>query len=651
MKIYPAFDLGADENYLLFLESVQGRIEEMLPSSILALKEDPEFFFNELSPLLPLLCSCQLKKGGNAFCVSVLSAAEYTHGIGRFLSDALSRQFIPGKIVELVGTRTLSFYFFPHGKREFLLSERWLMANSPSEIEWIEKQLPLFIEELRLTLLCIVKARHFLSFRSSIFAQTPPFPSEIRHLSTFEEMHRIVQRLSAENTLGEIRNTLLPFSQRRSKIFDRDLFEEIKKFLSIYSEKFIGQRTTRSLARLICYHFYFQKRMEKLCLEERLNRHLLIKVFREKEILCILIVINLLKGQEALNKDHLLEVIEQAIPGAEKVQDAFLTDTHANFHPFVYLEIHKKGENFTHQEMTNLRRQLPFAIKSCIRRTVNPLFMLRNEEDQMRHLVALSREIHYSNDIPQIVISFEEQTEDALLFSVIIVRVLKKQTKPLKTLLSNLGFQISLREHKTLGKVRKKYLKEGAIFRVNIPKNTYIRRDHSLDLPTARQDLLHHLKLQFQEVRDYNGGLLSKQIESLLVLKELIGQEANYEAFILENYFFSIEPISSQMTLSTERLRQGFYLLLNLIETNTSYEFHPLLSGFTLSTAKEKQHLLLLIEKAKEKYADIFYSLIDLHDRFYCILFLPEDFPITFLSESFLKEGGDRKGLPLIIIA
>ena len=65
----------------------------------------------------------------------------------------------------------------------------------------------------------------------------------------------------------------------------------------------------------------------------------------------------------------------------------------------------------------------------------------------MRHLIALSREIRCSNDIPQLVISFEEQTEESLIFSVILVRILKRRTAPLKQLLLNLPLKdISSRE-------------------------------------------------------------------------------------------------------------------------------------------------------------------------------------------------------------
>jgi hypothetical protein len=649
MKIYPAFDLSSDHNYLSFVASMEQLLDQLLPEEIRALKDQPEQFFKCLAPILPLICSSQLKKEGNAFSVTVLSSAEYTHGTGRFLSDALSRRFIPGKIVELVGTRTMSFYFFPHEKREFLLSERWIMANHPSEIELIQQRLPRFIEELRLTFLCIVRTRHFLSMSSfqpqeGVKALMP----EIQHLSTFEEMQRIVQRLTAETTIKEIRNYIAPFYKRRPKVFDRDIFEEIKFFIPLYHEKFISDRKIHGVARLICYHFYFQKHLGELRENNPMSRHLLIKIFRRKKTLGILILLNLFKDNEVLKKQHLIDAIRSSIPNAEEIEESFLT--HVESHLFFYIEIHKHGVAFETDEVLNLRTKLPLELKKCIQRTVNPLFMLRNEEEQMRYLIALSRELRDRKDIPQIAISFEEQTEESLIFSVILARVLKKKTIPIKQLLSNLALQVLLRERKTVGKVHNKYPKEVSVFRVLLPKEEYLRRDHSLDLPKARQAVLLQLKSQFQDVRDYNGGLLSKQLESLQILKDLLGIVADSDAFVLENFFFSLEPLASQITLRPDRLKEGFTLLLNLIETNCAHKICNSMAGVAVSTAKQKQGFISFLEAARDNFSDISYSMIHLQDQFYCIFFFSENDQseqqeITTLLHSFLEPSSSLDGV------
>lgn len=643
MKIYPAFDLARDHNHHSFIASMEQLLEELLPADVLKWQDQPESFFQHLSSILPLICFSQLKKNGNAFGVTVLSHAEYTHGTGRFLSDALSRRFIPGKIVELVGTRTLSFCFFPNDTKEFLISERWIMANCPEEIEFIQQKLPSFIEELRLTFLCIVKSRHFISLNAHKIDPKALFLPEIQHPTTFEQVQQIIQRLAAEKTIGEIRSYIAPFCKARPKIFDRNVFEEIKSFIPLYHEKFIGSRKVHGVSRLVCYHFYFQKHLAHLHQKNPITRHLLLKIFRSKETLGILVLLSLFKENEILKKPQILEAIRHCIPECKEIENSFLMDSSSESHLFFYIEIRKENTHFTSDEVLSLRTKLPLELKACIQRKANPLFMLCNQEDRMRYLIALAREIRYVKDIPQLVISFEEQTEEALIFSVMIVRVLKSKTSPIKDLISRLPFRVSLREQKTVGLVRNKYLKEASIFKVSLPKEDYLRKDHALDLPKARQTLLMELNTLFHEVRDYNGGLLSKQLETLQILKELLRPIVDGDTFDLENFFFSIEPLSSQMTLPPPTLEEGFLLLLDLIKTKTAYKTTPSMAGFALGTAQEKENLLSFLEATRETFQEISYSLTHLHDLFFCIVFFSgkntsEQHEIRLLLHSFLKQ-------------
>ena len=181
MIIFPSFDFPKTENtsYFSFLQSVEQSLEEILPPEILLHKEAPEEFHQSLSQLLPWVFMTQLGTG-RAFGVSILCSAEYSHGTGRFLSDTLSRRLIPGKILEFGGTRTLSFFFFKKGGREYLINERWIIADSDETVELIRKNLPTLLEELRLTLLSISKIRHFLSLKGTSFDGKELFLKEFR---------------------------------------------------------------------------------------------------------------------------------------------------------------------------------------------------------------------------------------------------------------------------------------------------------------------------------------------------------------------------------------------------------------------------------------------------------------------------------------
>jgi len=629
VRIYPSFDLptGQESSYRAFAESIGQLIQEILPPQVLDFQDCPEEFAKALEPILPLIRWSRLQKGGNAFNVSILCKAQYSHGTGRFLSDVLSRRLIPGKTVELGGTRTLSFFFHPDSNQEYLINERFVVETEPESVDLIEKNMPILARELQLTLLSIYKARHFLSIHPKITEARSAILAELQHLSVFEEMHQIISRLSAEKTKGEIRKSLAPVYLRRPQVFDRDIIEEIKPFIAIYNEQFIGSRGLRYMARLICCHYFFKKQIEKRSQEDPLSRQILIKPFRQLDTVGILVAINLFGENEVLKKHHLIEAVRSCLPHFEIVSNSFAIDVSSESRPIFYLEANKKeGGSVSSQEILALRTHLPSELQQSIQRVLNPLFMPRNEEDQLRLIISLSRELCSSKDIPQVAISFEEQTFDELSFSVVLLRVQKKSSPPIRDLLANLPYKIQLREAKTVGMIRNQLPKELIMFSAFLPKRPFLRKDHSLDLPKARQELLSQLKQLFKEVRDFNGGLLSKQLENLQSLKELLGPCAHKNGFLLENFFFSLEPPIAQTSTPPALLKTGFLTLLKLIGENLPYEIIPSTPGvsacFIEPSPSAKERFLSLLETEKGSFQPICRSSIIVHDLHFLTVFL-----------------------------
>ncbi|MBS0624439.1 MAG: hypothetical protein JSS32_00115 [Verrucomicrobia bacterium] len=627
MQIYPSFDLpnGKRSNYCSFLQSVELLIEEMLPKEVLALKNDHEAFYEALDPLLPFIYWSQLKENGNAFELTVLSKAQYTHGTGRFLSDVLSRRLIPGKIVELVGTRSLSFFFYQNDRQEYFLNQRFIIAYDPESVELVRKNLPILAQELQWTLLSIFKVRHFLSLNPEHLEEAPIL-REPQHLSAIEEMHQVIQRLSAEKNAAQIRDYLAPLYQKRPKVFDRDIFEEIKPFSSFYSDKFIGSRKMRYIARLVCYHYYFKRQIEERMQSEPLSRQILLKVLRENQTLGVLLSINLFGENEVLKKDHLLAALQNCLPAFEPMADSFFLDASSEYRPILYMEVQKK-EPITSQDIAVLRTKLPLELKNRIQSVLNPLFMLRNEEDQLRYMIALSRELRFLRDIPQVAISFEEQTFEELSFSVVLLRVARKGCEPLREMVGRLAYKTLLREMKTIGWIRNRHPKEVAIFKVTLPKKSFLRKNYSVDLPKARQKVLSGLNSVFKEVRDFNGGLLSKQIENLKDLKTRLGNIAEENSFPLENFFFSLEPLTAQTTLSSSLLKKGFLLLLNLIRDKKSQSIKSykegVISVFIVSSSEEKERCIAFLETARSSFELVSYSLTHIQEHYCLTTFFP----------------------------
>ena len=103
--------------------------------------------------------------------------------------------------------------------------------------------------------------------------------------------------------------------------------------------------------------------------------------------------------------------------------------------------------------------------------------MPRNEEEVMRNILVLSQQLRFLRDIPQMIISFEEQTDTELSFTVILVRLLHPDSRPIEEL-----FRFSIDRVKVVGQLRRKIPKEAVVMRARIMSEQFMREDYSVDL-------------------------------------------------------------------------------------------------------------------------------------------------------------------------
>ena len=149
--------------------------------------------------------------------------------------------------------------------------------------------------------------------------------------------------------------------------------------------------------------------------------------------------------------------------------------------------------------------------------------MPRNEEEVMRNIVILNQQLRYVRDCPQVILSFEGQTERDLIFTLVMMRVLLTKSLPTKKLFDQAKppLQLQLEKVKKVGVLRKKYAKEAAVCRVRVDSASFLRTDHSVDLYRARQAVISQLQSIFGDIRDYNGGMIAKQLENFFKLREM----------------------------------------------------------------------------------------------------------------------------------
>ena len=184
--------------------------------------------------------------------------------------------------------------------------------------------------------------------------------------------------------------------------------------------------------------------------------------------------------------------------------------------------------------------------------------MPRNEEEVLRHVVTLGKELRFSTDVPQLIISFEKQIETQLAFTIVVVRVLLPKTPPIEEVLSTSKLRLKVDRVKQLGRVRNKYPKEGVVFKLELPSLDFLREDHAVDLYRARQEVLRELKDIFGELRDYNGGMISQQNALFTSLKGLLEETGETHHHLLENFFHSLFPLEKRSFLTPEKLKTLF---------------------------------------------------------------------------------------------
>ena len=204
--------------------------------------------------------------------------------------------------------------------------------------------------------------------------------------------------------------------------------------------------------------------------------------------------------------------------------------------------------------------------------------MPRNEEEVIRNILILSKQLKYKHDIPQLIISFNDQTDAELSFTVILVRILQSDSLCIQKIASSaypdfIHFKVD--KVKTIGMLRNKYPKEAIVCRVGLSSASFLRQDHSIDLYRVRLKIIEGIQALFGEVRDYNGGMIAKQAETFKLLQDILGEKARQHDFLLENFFHSIFPIELRSIVPLHAMRDLFCLLLKLREERESFLFTP----------------------------------------------------------------------------
>ncbi|MBA3603860.1 MAG: hypothetical protein H0W50_09540 [Parachlamydiaceae bacterium] len=573
-RILPCFEPEVD--HLPHVEITARLLAKILPDDLfsdkLTTNEKEQFQL-----LLPLVTSASCPKNPNK--MSFFFLAKYRSSSFKFFFEMISHWLISGKRLNIVLINSTNFQMPDISDEIMTLCELVISVTDDEELSQIQTYLPIIENEIKMGLESSYYARRILE----------------------------VKGLAADAKTASIHEHIAYLAKRLPKAFDRDILAEMQHVLVMSREEFKAQRSSRHLSRIISVQYLFRKALRIAIKEQPDQRHISLKVFKseiqlpkgKKNVLSILMTLSFLKDKELLDKKHILKVIQSHIPEATSVENSFFVDRRSmESVSTIYLEIVKSdGLDFTAEEITLLRETLPKDLKDNIGHLMHPVFMPCNEEEIMRNILSLSNEIRYLRDIPQVIITFHEQTYTQLSFTVTMVHLVRKNNDSIPKIFNgNSSLEYIYDRSKPIGTLRNKHPKEAVVFWVKLPKDLFLRRDHSIDLYKARHAVVTDLSSLIGEFRDFNGGMLTKQHELLTSLRELLGGDFRYNELLLENFFFSLMPVTMRSLLEPEALKTLFVMLLNTIE-------HGFSEGCSYRIRQNLDFIFVLIkiEKSEQK--------------------------------------------------
>ncbi len=485
--------------------------------------------------------------------VSLIFLCRRQSHVVKYLSEMVTRWLIPSKRLPLA-----RLYMTPCllNEREevYMMGEIELSLSNPDERSFAASHFDLLKAELELGLSSPYHANRLM---------------EMKALST-DEKRLLVQ------------DRIVQMIHRFPNRFETDIFSILHHFFLSLSGEYLRSRETKQFSANLAFFYLMKKELFAKGDQEEARRHVCIKVVRRslhlpfgtRSALGILVGVNFLRENEKFGKEHLLKAVQTVNASLSLVEESELLyiDPDHNLQ-LLYLEFEKEGgERFSNQDISRLKERLSHQVQVRIEQLQHPLFMPRNEEEVLRHIVTLGRELKFSRDVPQIVIHFEKQTGHSLHFVAIVARVAHPDVKESSEIVDMLTPTFRLDRNKKLGHLRNKYPKEALVFKVELPVNEFLREDHSIDLYRARHDVLKRLEEAFGPLRDYNGGIISKQNEALDALLKSLGAEGPRQQFLLENFFHSITPVERRSLVKVDVLRQFFLVFLKVFENLSFYQ-------------------------------------------------------------------------------
>lgn len=405
-----------------------------------------------------------------------------------------------------------------------------------------------------------------------------------------------------EAKIFQIHAFLKLFMRRYPYDFDVGLLSELGHFLAISSSHFRKLRMGRHLSRLVMSHYEIKKKIRRAVLLAPENRHLFLRLlptrlqtpFETKSVIGLFLGLSLFDKFEHFDEEHVLLTVQKWIPSLQLVQGSFLSyQNHQDeMLLFIYLELEKEnGDPLTLKERQLLRRVLQQELKDRVQKLMPHLFSPRNEEQIMKNVILLSRELKDPSSLPHLMLVFEKQIETALIFNALLVFPATEGLDVQLCEVKDPTIEVSIERHETVGYFKDGYPKHALLFHVKVAKMPDIfRQDSSVNVYYARQKVYGWIEQAVGEVRDYDGGLILKQQELFSQLQEKFSPLLRERGDLLENFFYSIAPIERQAIIPLVHLETLFSAVLTSLGVSLKKR-----GAFNLDIQEKERSLFIVI--------------------------------------------------------
>ncbi|MDR2539977.1 MAG: hypothetical protein LBC45_05245 [Chlamydiales bacterium] len=522
------------------------KLEDVLMEYFAFEEADKDHLFSSFMQKLPLIQTSF--KGKDAYFLKISLLCKRIGNPAKFFYEMIDRWLLPGKKTHICSFFSCDFVFSCSDSDAFCLSEMVISANNEMELEKMHHNFLFLQNEIRLGSTSVYQASCILENKGLSIDQ--------KHLFIQERISLLIQK--------------------RPQDFDYDIFHQMQHFLFNTKQEFKAYRDCTHMARIISVFYVLKRalvRQIENCLAERVIKVKLRRTWLQlplgfEKVLGVFLIIHLLNDDEQFEQVHCMRMIESCFSDFHYIEGSYFSYEEGRIH-LIYLELKKKdGSEISSQELKKLNEKLIDEVENGIHSLMHPLFIPRNEEEVMRNVILLSKQLRYFRDIPQVIINFDEQLETDLLFTVILVRARQILDPSIQQLFSHSSLIFIPDRIKQVGMLRKKYPKEASVFRLRIASRSFIRSDHRVDLFQARQFVAKELKKVIGEFRDFNGGMITKQYECFSELKKMCCRLKKQEKLLLEYFFHSIYPKELSAIFDPLRLKELFFLFLELFEKN-----------------------------------------------------------------------------------